>query len=294
MAEHCRKGNSMNSIRMLLIPLAIIACVSSASADTPEASPPTATPLGSPGLWLESDDYPATALRYAMTGMTSFRMTVDATGKPSRCDIVESSGFDVLDRATCSRLMANAKFSPPRDPAGKLAEGTYAGRVKWVMPAGAQSPVSENFASMLLSIDQAGKVMTCKVAVHIPAIAATREKPCEHEAEMMPLVMGIALRGNYQGASAEVEIRQADVFTPDLLARVLAPMPGYEQRALNVTVSQRIRTAGLANASIWNSVEAIKWRRTFAALSLTRNLIRHSPHSTKMAMRADGILSECC
>lgn len=224
----------MNSIRMLLIPVAIIVCVPSALADTPQASPPTATPLGSPGSWLNPGDYPATALRYGMTGITSFKMTVDATGKPNRCDIVESSGFDVLDRATCNRLMTNAKFSPPRDPADKPAEGTFTSRVKWVMPAGARPTVSENFASMVLSIDPAGKVMTCKIAVHIPAIAAAREKPCEHEAEMMPPVMGIALRGDYQGASAEIEIRQADAFTPDLLARVLAPTPGYEQRALNV------------------------------------------------------------
>jgi hypothetical protein len=41
-------------------------------------------------------------------------------------------------------------------------------------------------------------------------------------------------RRKYRGSSAEVEIQRADAFTPDLRARILSPLPGYEQRGLNI------------------------------------------------------------
>jgi hypothetical protein len=40
--------------------------------------------------------------------------------------------------------------------------------------------------------------------------------------------------GSHDGPSADVEVHLANFFTPALRARVLSPMPGYEQRGLNV------------------------------------------------------------
>lgn len=225
----------MNIAKLSLLAWSMLTCAHTAFAKTPEPVSVGPSPLGSPGSWVGSDDYPAIASFYDMAGVTSFRLSVDATGKPSRCDIVESSGFDVLDRATCERLMANARFSPPSDRAGKPTEGTYTNRVRWVMPEGGIPTVSENFESMLLSIDEAGNVTSCRIVLHVPTTAATSaEKPCGHRVEAPLQAVGMEFRGNYKGASAEVEIQQADVFTPALRARVLSPMPGYEQRALNV------------------------------------------------------------
>lgn len=225
----------MKTARFSLPACLALAYALPAIAETPEVVSIPATPIGSPGSWLDSDDYPAVALRYNMSGTTAFRLTVDGTGKPSRCDIVASSGFDVLDAATCQRMMANAHFSSPRNREGKPVEGTFASRVVWAIPKGATHPVTETFGSMLLSIDQAGNVTSCRMVLHVPAMApVSAEQPCQQGMGIPPAAFGLELRGNYQGSSAEVEIQQADVFTPELRARILAPMPGYEQRGLNI------------------------------------------------------------
>jgi TonB family protein len=225
----------MKAVLRALLALLIVSCARLSAAKENAPVSVTAAPIGSPASWLNPNDYPAAAMRYAMTGITAFTLTVDATGKPSRCLIVQSSGFDILDTATCQRLMTNARFAPSRNRAGKPVERTYNGRVRWVLPEGAVQPVSETFGSMLLSIDQAGNVTSCRMAIHVPAIAsASAEKPCGQGMGMPPAALGMEFRGNYQGSSAEVEIQQADAFTPDLRARVLSPVPGYEQRGLNI------------------------------------------------------------
>lgn len=235
MVKISRKRNGMDAIRLSLLPLFMLTCAHTAYAKTSEESPIGPLPAGSPGNWIGSDDYPAVALRFNMTGVTAFKLVVDPVGKPSRCDIVESSGFDVLDSATCQRLMANAQFTPLHNREGKPIEGTYSSRVKWVVPDGGAPAISESFGSMLLSIDQTGKVTSCRIVVHIPITkAASTEKPCGAGMQPPPPALAMEFRGNYQGASAEVEIQQADFFTPALRTRLLSPMLGYEQRALNV------------------------------------------------------------
>jgi TonB family protein len=225
----------MKAAKLSLLGLSVLVGAHSASAKTSAPASVVAMPLESPGDWISPADYPATALRFEMTGSTVFRLAVDATGKPSRCDIVESSGFDVLDTATCQRLMTKARFSPPRDRKGKPVEGTYSNRVRWVLPSGSRLPVSERFASMLLSVDQTGKLTSCRVELHVPAEAATpADNSCEQALDTQLPGLGMELRGNFQGPSADVEIRLADVFTPALRARVLSSTPGYEQRALDI------------------------------------------------------------
>lgn len=202
-----------------------------------KSSPTTvaATPLGSPGDWVGTGDYPAIALRYNMTGITAFRLTVDTTGTPNRCEIVESSAFEVLDKAACQRIMARARFSPARARAGKPVDGTYANRVRWTLPPGGRRPISEQFASLLLTIDQTGKVTSCRIALHVPAAAPASDGiPCEKAVESIPPTVALEFRGGFQGPLADVELQTADVFTPDFRAKVLAPLPGYEQRGLNI------------------------------------------------------------
>ena len=225
----------MHVTRLSLLAWSMLTCAPLASAKAPAPVPVAATPLNAPGEWLGTDDYPATALRFDMTGITAFRLTVDVTGKPSRCDIIESSGFDVLDTATCQRVMANARFSPASDHAGKPVEGTYTNRVRWVLPPDAKYTVAENFVSAFLSIDETGNFTSCRFVIHVPAGSpASTEDPCKQSLKSIHPMMGLEIRGSFQGSSAEVVFQSADVFTPAIRARVLAPIPGYEQRGLNI------------------------------------------------------------
>lgn len=225
----------MNAKPALLV-LAILTGSSPTLAKAPApASAPV--PIGSPGDWIGSSDYPATALRYEMTGVTAFRLTVDEAGKPTQCEVVGSSGFDVLDTATCDRVMAKALFTPSRDRRGKPTNGTYLGRIRWVMPDdhAPAPPRSEFFVRVLMTIDQTGKAIACRTAYEVPdAPPAPSKESCQSFMDTFPLAMGSEVRGSFQGPAAEAEFVTALAFTPELRARVLAPRVGYEQRALNV------------------------------------------------------------
>jgi TonB family protein len=101
-------------------------------ANTGQSTP--AQPLGNPGLWVGTTDYPAAALRQMQQGTTSIRLTIDALGRVSACDIVESSGFEQLDQQACTLASRRARFSPAKDAAGNAVSGSYQNRVAWRIP----------------------------------------------------------------------------------------------------------------------------------------------------------------
>lgn len=224
--------------RWLLPGLLLIATPPAAAApDATDVAPMVAKPLESPASWIDPGDYPALARRFQMGGTTGFSLSVDTTGAPTGCAITQSSGFDVLDAATCDRLMANARFAPPRDRNGKPVAGVYANRVRWMLPDRAQTPMSERYASILLKFDRAGKILSCRAEFHFPASVALPfgDDICAGAVNSpLSLALGAELGGAFVGPSAEVEIRMADAFTPALRAQVLAPAPGYAQLALDI------------------------------------------------------------
>jgi protein TonB len=101
---------------------------------TPSFVPVPARPLGDPGRWATSDDYPARALREERQGTTRFRVTVGAAGRVRNCEIVASSGSPDLDAATCANVARRARFSPATDASGARVGGTWSSAVRWVIP----------------------------------------------------------------------------------------------------------------------------------------------------------------
>jgi len=91
-------------------------------------------PKGNPGNWVTNDDYPASAVRASESGTTGFRLTYDATGKVTNCDVTGSSGSPRLDQEACKLLLRRARFNPNVDTAGNKTGGTYSNRFKWVLP----------------------------------------------------------------------------------------------------------------------------------------------------------------
>lgn len=102
----------------------------------PSASfvPHAATPVGSPGRWATTDDYPAAALREERAGVARFRVTISADGRVRNCEIVASSGSPDLDRATCANISKRARFKPATDTTGAAVSGSYTSAVKWEIP----------------------------------------------------------------------------------------------------------------------------------------------------------------
>ncbi|WP_426185483.1 energy transducer TonB [Rhizorhabdus sp. FW153] len=223
----------MKTARFALLLWSTLACADIAIAGPAKGRATPLTPEGSPGEWVMPEDYPIPALRFGMTGTTAFELGVDATGKPVSCEITESSGFDLLDQSACKALLAKARFSPARDRTGKARAGSYRNRVRWATP-GAAAVISEIWTSMLLTVDQTGHPTSCKFVIIFPAAGDGLDgKPCGTR-EAIPFELGLAIRGSYSGPSAEIEMQNADIFTPELRDRLLAPRSGYQQRALNI------------------------------------------------------------
>ncbi|MBC2669906.1 energy transducer TonB [Novosphingobium piscinae] len=100
----------------------------------PRFTPKGAAPRGNPANWATSNDYPSRALREEREGTTGFRVTVTADGRVSDCEITSSSGSPDLDAATCDNVKRRARFTPATDGEGQPTAGSYANRIRWVIP----------------------------------------------------------------------------------------------------------------------------------------------------------------
>lgn len=89
---------------------------------------------GNPQSWLAEGDYPRDALRLRQQGVVGYRVAVGADGRPTACAITASSGFPVLDQATCRLMMGRSRFFPATDESGKAVPGTWESRMRWTLP----------------------------------------------------------------------------------------------------------------------------------------------------------------
>ena len=103
-------------------------------APPPRVQPKGAVPKGNPGNWATSNDYPARALREEREGTSGFRVTVGPDGRVSDCQVTSSSGSPDLDEAACANIRRRARFNPATDGEGQPTTGSYANRVRWVIP----------------------------------------------------------------------------------------------------------------------------------------------------------------
>lgn len=90
---------------------------------------PRATPIDI-SSWFSADDYPIEAQAKNIEGSTTFEVDVDASGKPSACRIIRSSGSPILDAKTCEIVLSRAKFKPAIRH-GKPVPSRYSKRTVW-------------------------------------------------------------------------------------------------------------------------------------------------------------------
>ena len=91
-------------------------------------------PLGRPGLWVTNNDYPTGAMRRGEQGVTGFSVAVGPDGRVRDCVVTRSSGSAELDRATCAKVSARARFSPALDSSGSAVAARYANTIRWQIP----------------------------------------------------------------------------------------------------------------------------------------------------------------
>ncbi|MCE7796047.1 energy transducer TonB [Sphingobium sufflavum] len=120
-------------------------------------------PVGSPADWVSTSDYPASALAAHEEGTTAFRVGFDVDGAVTTCEVTQGSGSAALDEATCRLVTARARFAPGRDAKGKPQAGTYASRVRWVIPVGVQPlPTHKKVNAIRIDIGADGKIERCQ------------------------------------------------------------------------------------------------------------------------------------
>ena len=87
--------------------------------------------LASPAIAQRSADYPAEALKNGWEGKVVFRALIGTDGRAKTCEIVQSSGYDVLDDATCVKVIDTARFEPARDEKGAAVEDYFQTGFSW-------------------------------------------------------------------------------------------------------------------------------------------------------------------
>ncbi len=93
-----------------------------------------AVPIGNPGEWVTTQDYPSSELSRGVAGITGFILAIDNSGAVADCTVTVSSGSTVLDATACALVKARAHFTPALDANGQKTAGFYSNRVRWVVP----------------------------------------------------------------------------------------------------------------------------------------------------------------
>lgn len=169
------------------VPLTMLFALSAtslAAVEGPAAQP--ATPLGNPGDWVTTDDYPTEALMDNVSGITGFEVAIDKSGQVANCVVIVSSGSDSLDRATCNLVTLRARFQPAKDARGRPTTGAYRNRVRWVLPALVPQPrPMEGIVTFIVEAD--GTFSNCRLVKPVdPAVEAAARTPCNSGTRTTP------------------------------------------------------------------------------------------------------------
>jgi TonB family protein len=183
----------------------LMAAVTATNAPTVVAPPPSSPtgytrspdvevppiPEGSPGDWVNSDDYPSSALREQREGTVAFRLVVTELGTVSKCEITQSSGNSDLDTTACEVISKRAHFTPAKDKKGHAISSFYSSRVRWQIPNIMPIPVSGQ-ATISFIIEKDGSVSNCKVSTTF-ADMKNKDQIC---AQMRGFVVAVDEKGD--------------------------------------------------------------------------------------------------
>jgi protein TonB len=107
-------------------------------APPPPPPPPKIQPARAKGdlrSLFSSDDYPESALREQAQGTVRVSFTVGSNGRVSGCSVIQSSGSQALDSATCRIITARARYTPATDSSGAAVSDTQTSPpISWRVP----------------------------------------------------------------------------------------------------------------------------------------------------------------
>lgn len=174
LADACLVGNAIAHLalreascnvsrmnRLAMNSLAFIATCAALTGVAGAATPQPPHPLGSPGNWVNSEDYPPGPLRREEEGIVGFTLTIRPDGTVGGCEVTKSSGSDDLDQATCTLITERARFEAAADDHGHHVAGTWSSSVRWQIPKNAPPEPGVLVFSMVVNTD--GHVSDCRI-----------------------------------------------------------------------------------------------------------------------------------
>lgn len=63
-----------------------------------------------------------------------FRVTVAADGTPVRCEVIEGTNYEALNKTTCAAVILRARFEPAKNATGAPSFAIYNSRMHWWNP----------------------------------------------------------------------------------------------------------------------------------------------------------------
>ena len=202
-------GRWMIRLAVILFGLLIVASFSSdARAQIEETSRPHLK--GGSGIFFSYSDYPAAARRAGVTGAVWAALAVDRDGKPTDCQIIESSGSESLDDGTCAIALKRARFTPALDEFGKPKASVYVlPRVNWLtadanpkrtVELGA-APAVFVISEIIVDVGSDGRVKKCR-----PSLAhGTSSTACKDIPKDLQLFSALESKGQPVDATVTID-----------------------------------------------------------------------------------------
>lgn len=91
-------------------------------------------PIGSPGNWITTGDYPLGGLQSGANGIVQFRLDIGPNGKVIGCHILYRTKPDAFADLTCRLLTSRARFKPALDRSNVPIRSYFISKVRWIIP----------------------------------------------------------------------------------------------------------------------------------------------------------------
>lgn len=154
----------------MMMDILLIAAVASATA---------AEPIGDPGTWITSADYPSSEEQIGSAGVTETVLLIDEKGEVKDCRVRLSSGSTTLDATGCALLKVRGKFRPARDGNGARVATFKEQRIVWHRSPHTdfRLPGVPSVVSVSVDVDVDGMVQKCTV-LKGPQASTPGSDPC--------------------------------------------------------------------------------------------------------------------
>ncbi len=107
--------------------------------------------------------YPRASLKRGEEGAVRFRIAVNGVGKIDACQVIASSGYRALDKATCALLLDETIDGPATIANGWRDRLSAEGAIVWTLPVGVAK--SATVPAFTATPNAVGEALTCRVAI---------------------------------------------------------------------------------------------------------------------------------